>query len=342
MAFGRVNPPGLVYKIDLSKIADRENPRMVEAPFNGQYVEPFVIDWGDGTVIQYATASNITHDYASGAGDVITIIMRSTTGHLPLVKFGNAQTSKISAATISIEHFGGETGSGNVSYSNAFAYTENLTYIDTRLACNTKWTNLDTAFRGSGISQDIESFCFDFMTNCQFFSSVFHDCSGLTGSIPQDLFKHNTNVTTFANCFRGCSGLTGSIPADLFKYNTAVMSFASCFYGCSGLTGSIPSGLFDNSISAITFNSTFRNCTGLTYIPPDLFDKCSANQTFIDTFRGCSNAALTEPYVFWKDDGTFDTDKFPVLQSASNCYTDTQSTLKAKVPVAYGGTMTVS
>ena len=235
--FGRVNPPGLVYTIDLSKIADRENPRTVEAPIAGEIQTNAVIDWGDGTSETITSGTFQTHTYAAGAGDVFTIVIRNATGHLPLIYFSldNSDTvntnKSVTMAVTSIDHFSGWSGGSSArGIPGAFRNTRNMAYIDPRLTGLPRWNDLRVLMRYSAIEQDGESFCFD-----------------------------------FAN------------------YNT---TFQASFYNAANLTG--------------------------------------------------------KPFVFWNSDGTLDTDRFPNLTTGLQCYTGCSAALRAQVPTAYGGTMTVS
>ena len=80
------------------------------------------------------------------------------------------------------------------------------------------------------------------------------------------------------------------------------------------MSGDIPAGIFAQNTQALSFNATFYWCTVLT----------------------------GAPFVFWKQDGSLDTDKYPSLEDGSNCYGHCSDALKAQVPTAYGGTMTIN
>ena len=248
---------GLRYTIDLSKIADRENPRTVEAPIPSQYQEAIIIDWGDGTSETFNSEINPAHTYA-GTGNVFTITIRSATGHLPRIVMNRTPALNITKAIISIDHFAGFAGDGVFrDYAGHASETTNLKYIDTRLPGQWNWRSLETAYIRSGISQDIQSFCFDFLTSC-------------------------TN-------------------------------FAQAFAYCSDLKGSLAGNAFDNCVSVKSFRLTFRECPG-----------------------------ITAPYIFWKSDGTLDTDKLPSLTDGTWCYYGCSSMDLSQIPSTYGGTMTVS
>lgn len=310
---------GLVYTIDLSKIADRANPRTVEAPIQaiGTFPEPITIDWGDGVVETIASAeSRPSHEYSAVGKYTVTI--RSVTGNLPRISVNKGQTindvTNTTYAIVSLDHFGGQINNSNRQiYLYIFFNTVNMTYCDPRIIAP-GYGDLYKCFQNSGIEQPLASFCLDF-------------CA-LDSSYTFDSAFQNTKVN-------------GPIPGGFFKNAVSAQRFSSTFSGCNYLTGPIPKGLFDNCVSATIINSTFSDCSGLTSIPDDLFDNCPNITSFINAFRRCT-ALAGEPYVFWNADGTINTDKFPSLtaENAGNCYA--QSSLIAKVPTAYGGTMTVS
>lgn len=269
--FGRVNPPGLVYTIDLSKIADRENPRTVEAPIKGYYTEDIVVDWGDGstsTFVKSGSGQNNgaiypEHTYTDGTGDIFTVVIRSINGQLPLIGFNNVPgsttepTQNITYAVVSVEHYGGVCPA-IVSRGSMFKRTYNLQYTDTRLLGEPGMSNAPFVMFRSGVTQSIKSMCFDFCSRLADFGSAFLGCSGLSDEIPTTFLDNCPNITTLGSVFNGCSGLTGA------------------------------------------------------------------------------------PYVFWNEDGSINSDKFPSLREGTYCYTGCSAALRAQVPTAYGGTMTVS
>lgn len=268
MPLGRAISKGLVYTIDLSKIADRENPRTVEAPIYGEVQEPTYIDWGDGSAPQVVTSGTWpTHTYAEGTGDVFTVTVRTATGHLPFIRFSPPSASVVGdyaivKAVTAIDHFCGWAGNATVTQARMLAnQCSNLTYVDPRFCGQARVSNLDRCFAtGVNLEQPIESFCFDFC-----------DASA---------------IDTFAAIFSACRKIYGTIPAGMFDNNTATVSFANAFNGCINLTG--------------------------------------------------------KAYVFWKADGSLDTDKFPNLNNGNNAYYNCIGLNRAEIPTDYGGTMTVS
>ena len=115
----RITPKGLVYTIDLSKIADRANPRTVEAPIYGGIQEPTIIEWGDGTSDTVTTGSFPTHTYAEGTGNIFTVTLRSATGHLPdlILSQGDQynSTSPNANVTLAVIHVSCRRQSGRLS-----------------------------------------------------------------------------------------------------------------------------------------------------------------------------------------------------------------------------------
>ena len=312
---------GLVFTVDLSKLADRELPsgstqtleeyrRTVEAPVNGYYSEDIVIDWGDGSSNSYSmvgstvTSGNGTkypaHTYADGTGNIFTVVIRSVSGGLPIIHFNDTAFASTPArnltyAVVSIDHFGGTCARGvNTSRNNVAKKCTNLKYIDTRICGEAGTSSMPYMCALSGIEQPLESFCFDFLSLASDCANVFNSCYYLTGSIPKRFFSGMVNLTS-ANAFLyDCRGLTGTLDAELFSKNTRVTTFSNMFNNCSGLTGSIPQNLFKYNTSVTTFANCFSGCSGLAgSIPADLFKYNTAVTVFTGCFASCTS--LTGP-----------------------------------------------
>lgn len=260
---------GLVYTIDLTKIADRENPRTVEAAvFSTTYFTGgYTVDWGDGSSDTYTTEAYPEHTYAEGAGDIFTVVIRSATGKLPFCKWLKANSAAeesnpstaVTRAIVSFDHFAGSLPGTTVSLGAVFRGCRNLEYMDTRyVGYYAASTLVNACDNCNSLEQSAESFCFSF----------------------------SSSVTGAGALFNNCRKLQGELPADFLDGLTACAQFNNTFYYCQSLDGA--------------------------------------------------------PYVFWKADGSLDTDKFPSLTSAANCYSNCKNTLRAQVPTDYGGTMTVS
>ena len=271
-------PKGLVFTVDLSKLADRELPegseltvdeyrRTVEAPIAGEIQELTYIDWGDGsapTILETTDSAFPTHTYE--AVGVYTVKISSATGHLPLVTFairgsdaeGQAPTYNMTWALVSLDHFAGWSGGQSATSALAICNgAKNLKYCAPRWVGQPRFTNLWSLFKYCGeLEQNIQSFCFDF-----------------------------SQATVIQQTFTLCTKLTGS-----------------------------PEGIFDALTGIEQFFAAFSSCTSLS--PP--------------------------PFVFWKADGSLDTDKFPNLTNANYAYSLCSAALRAQVPTAYGGTLTIS
>ena len=322
-------PTGLVYTIDLSKIADRENPRTVEAPIAGAYPAEVIVDWGDGTppqTLNTADGDYPAHTYADGTGDVFTVTIRNATARFPIIRannvgtFNTLPTNNISYAITDIQHFAGEMGVyATASYPAAFCNCYNLKYADPRMIGYYKWTTIANVFRNnaaltgasSQLANPAESFCFDFGVNLTNMTFVFVSCASITGTPQGRWFANKPGLANVQYIFAG-AGIT-SINAELFQGVETSVNIGGAFNDCDSLTA-LPAGLFDNCPWITSVNALFDDCGNLD----------------------------GEPYRFWKEDGTTDTARFPNMGNTASCYRGCAATLRAKVPTDYGGTMSVS
>ena len=272
----RVIPKGLVFTVDLSKLANRELPegsemtvdeyrRSIEAPISSGYREPTVIEWGDGTSdIITGNVNRPAHTYAEGAGDVFTVVIRSATGHIPHILFsGDASdtaTYNITLAVTSVDHFAGWSGSdASGSYYAAFRNTANLRYYDARLTSLPTRGTTTRLFQRSGIDQ-IHPNTFEFCSENTNISMAFNTCLNLT-DIPAGLFDNLPNVSTINGLFSGCSYLT-AIPAGIFDNCISITDTDYAFNGCNRIGGA-PYAFWNQSYAAnITSKAnTYRNCS---------------------------------------------------------------------------------
>ena len=152
---------------------------------------------------------------------------------------------------------------------------------------------------------------------------------------------YNSFFAAFA-CYpvAGESSLEQPIGSFCFDFCTAVTGFTVTFYRATKIHGDIPEGFFDNVTLANTFEAVFQS-TGIESVPATLFDQCKAITSLGSIFRTCEQLTGA-PYIFWKPDGSLDTDKLPNLSSGTSAYLGCSAELRAQVPTAYGGTMTVS
>ena len=273
---------GLVYTIDLSKIADRENPRTVEAPFYTYAYDPnntFYIDWGDGNKSEMGSTQQTfeafkEHTYAPGSGDIFTVRITSKTGYLPRIRVNDStQTGQdtnpnknIQFAIISLDHFNGFTG-GNTYYAitDAFHWAKNLKYVDTRIAGQWTIESMGNWFASTGIDQPLESFCFDF-------------CDGLVSIV--GALRDNE--------------LSGNIPNGMFR-NCPLTKMDSVFSDCSKIEGKIPEGLVDNATGLQSLGFAFARCTNLT-APYKFWEHTNAENftQVVGVYNGCSNTLRSQ------------------------------------------------
>lgn len=316
MPLGRSITPGLVFTVDLSKLADdnRENPRTIQAPFgetSGGHPEPMIIDWGDGSNPEIVSSDGWPAHTYEVSGNVFTVTVRTTTGKFPVIRFCNSTNStsgenpptyNITWAVVAIDHFYGEYQK-QTNFAACLKETKNLKFVSPGLLYAPNASSLNYYMMRSGISQPLESLTLAFNTRLSSYGTnyVFYGCSGLTGSIPGYLLPRGTSHTGCASLFANCTGLTGSIPTDLFRYNTAVTTFANCFNSCSGLTGSIPADLFKYNTAVISFSGCFAACSSLTgSIPADLFKYNTSVTTFASCFQVCSGLTGSIPADLFK------------------------------------------
>ncbi|MCR5360347.1 MAG: hypothetical protein K6E55_10735 [Thermoguttaceae bacterium] len=349
---------GLVYTIDLTKIADREFPRTVEVPFQQGYSEEIIIDWGDGTTPERVNSPGVnerpTHTYATGDGDVFKVVVRSNTGHLPIIfvpaSLADAETSSptynISLALVAVDHCGGICGNGQNTNSGFYA-SRNLKYVDARALIQPQAKRISYGLYKTAVEQSIESFRLEFMTECLFQTFLFRECKGLTGNLWAGMLDAFSGLENFANFFAGCARITGGIPEGYMDKLVNAKVISSMFKG-TGLTV-IPDGLLDNCTlveqAAMTFgvmnDDVENNVPGFSNIPTGLFDNCpNLNNVKYCFFR----ATAQSPYVFWNEDGTIDTERFPNLTEANvdSCYGRCDSMDATQIPIAFGGSWSVS
>ena len=242
---------GLRYTIDLTKIADRANPRTVEAPFAGQFTEPTFIEWGDGTttLVPITQTGEVSHTYPDGTGDNFTVVIRSATGHLPKIAFNQNPAAQspslnVSYATVSIDHFAGWLGNNSLANGSCIRTCYNVKYVDPRYLGSPKWNALAYAAGiissvGSemALEQPIESFCFDFtaLVNA---SGLFSNCIHLTGNVWPEILATATLSVNFSYIFHRCVNLGGE-PFVFWKADGSLDNdkFPSLVAGASAYTG---------------------------------------------------------------------------------------------------------
>ncbi|MFR2534576.1 MAG: hypothetical protein ACLS95_05035 [Clostridia bacterium] len=102
------------------------------------------------------------------------------------------------------------------------------------------------------------------------FYQSFLDCSALT-SIPENFFANCPDLTLLADTFGYCTSLT-SIPSKLFANCQNVNNFSGIFTNCTSIT-SIPENLFGNCQKVTDFSYAFSECTSLKGNPIKLWER---------------------------------------------------------------------
>ena len=223
------------------------------------------IDWGDGTVENYATNTLSYHTYtyssipttgeaALGYRQVIVKITPQAGQHITQLVF-NSKHNTVGLAS------GYPTGwldlqlvtpnIGQLSIGGGSVWHRYLQQCKISLLGTV--ANLAQLFYGCVSLQSVSFVC---AVNPTDTSGMFSGCLALR-HVP---FFNTINVTTFATMFNGCASLQ-EIPA----FNTLhVTSMRQAFYGCQSLT-SLPSL---NTAVVNDMYGMFQNCTRLETFPP--------------------------------------------------------------------------
>lgn len=223
-----------------------------------------VVDWGDGTTENLASAStptNKAHTYANAGTHTVKI-----TGYVVYIQAGADTDSQSMIRTIHTMNLSGYTSITKSAANTGEFYNCTNADIDTDFSFSTSITSLAYTFYGcSSLSK--APIIPESVTNL---TQAFRGCSSLaeTPVIPK-------NVTTLFYAFYGCTLLPEApvIPSG-------VNNVQSAFYGCSNITlpPVLPSGI-------TTLDGTFRLCTKLTEAP--VIPQGVVTLSF--TFWGCSS-----------------------------------------------------
>ena len=237
-----------------------------------QDIQPTVIDWGDGTIVERsANGSDTSHTYAKHG--IYTVKFNSST----LQKIGGAQSlnGNIKQKVVEVLKVARKARSNNglvdvTSLDSAFRDYQNLKYvnlegIDKDLVYNanylfdnvSKSTSLEIVigeapikisgavnmFRGCENIPSIDISGFDF-SNCTDLTQFVQNCKSLKSI---DFTGHNLSNLIYMNgTFDGCSSLTEIIGfGEIYTPNLAEMKQA--FRRCSALTSLDLSGLRPNN-----------------------------------------------------------------------------------------------
>lgn len=304
----RVIPKGLVFTVDLSKLTNRELPEGSE----------MTLDEYRRTV--EAPISSALPQFQEPI----------------FIEWGDGTTSIAdSTATLPVTHTYAESGVYKVVMRSA---TGHLPYI--------RFSNGDSA------SATVPSYNLTLaVVSIDHFSGTIGSNSAGTGGA---LVRIATNLEYIDTRLSGNNKWSGiglshkncplnqPIGSFCFDFLTQCTNAEGAFIGCANIYGPIPKGFMDGLISVGVLSYFFNGCRNITgELPQDLLDKCISITALASIFSSCQG--LTgRPYIFWKEDGSLDTDKFPNLTAATNAYAWCLTALRAQVPEAYGGTMTTS
>jgi len=213
-----------------------------------------IIYWGDGLSDAFASGVNVTHTYASVAGNSIRIV---PVDEAALTKF-DCHSNQLTGSIPDL--------SSNTALTTFDCYINQLTGSIPDLSSNTALTAFSCSINQlTGSIPDLSS-------NTALTTFYCH-ANQLTGSIPD--LSSNTALTTF---YCSINQLTGSIP-DLSS-NTALTTF---YCPANQLTGSIPD--LSSNTALTTFHCHVNQLTGSI---PDL----SSNTALILFY--CSTNQLTD------------------------------------------------
>lgn len=278
----------------------------------------FVIDWGDGSVVDVInkTDTNNTtysHTYSDAASNHTIYVSGEATAYST-----NDEVAAVSfAGTLSSSWFGSGTPTSKIKSFDGCLGCVFSTLPDgsqprfyQTFAHNPDIKSLPEGLF-SGVYGDPVS---------KMFRRTFQYCYGLT-ELPQGLFaglRGQPANSMFSSTFNRCTGLK-SLPAGIFDSFSGVPvleMFNNTFSNCTSLV-SIPSGLFKNINGAPAekmFNYTFEKCTKLSSIPADLFGNIEgpvATNMFSYMFSGCTgltgeSAKINGQYLYeiWSSGGT--------------------------------------
>jgi hypothetical protein len=254
-------------------------------------VQMLVVDWGDGTTVNYTddTATSVNHTYVTAGTYTLKLSgLLSPDGYVKPSPLGGAliATSVIDATFSDFSSMFRDTGLTAIP-TGIFDKCPNATTFS---FCFTGCWNLASAIPPTLFTNTRAATKFD---------NLFNGCYLLSGSIPANLFA-NCVPDTIYTLFGSCQSLTGTIPANLFATAGAVTSCFNIFIGCTSLTGPIPSGLFAAQVNVTNYQAAFSGC-GITSIPDNLFANSPHVTDFSRTFFDCKSLSTVGANVFVSD-----------------------------------------
>ena len=243
----------------------------------------FTVDWGDGTVENYASGATASHqyDYASidsgtlstrGYRQAVITITPQAGQNLTSLDF-TARHAVFSAVTINNWLDVVISGPSLTSIKFGSNPTLNINKYLEQVKILSHGTITDTSYMFYLCSslKIAPEFDTSSITNA---NSMFSGCSSLT-EIPRYRLG---NCTTMINMFNDCS-LLRTIP---YLNTSSVTNMGSMFSGCSSLQ-SIPKF---NTASVTDTTNMFRNCSALSEIP--MLNTSNVTNA-ASMFRGCSS-----------------------------------------------------
>jgi len=234
------------------------------------------VDWGDGTVENFASNANAEHVYdyddlpdsticEGGYKQAIITVTPQDGQHITQYNLGNKHSADIhyqsSSNWLDIS-ISGTHISRILMYNNCKAiFLEKFKAYQQTTLC----TNMQNMFFYCTSLQSIDLSSFN-TSNVTTMANMFNSCNSLQSI---DLSSFNTsNVTTMQNMFYSCTSLQS---IDLSSFNTSnVTTMASMFYYCTSLQ-SIDLSSFNTS-NVTTMSSMFNCCYSLQSIDLSSFN----------------------------------------------------------------------
>lgn len=223
------------------------------------------IDWGDGTVENYATNTLSYHTYTYSAipttgeavlgyRQVIIKITPQAGQHITQLDFNNKHNTAGLASGYPTGWLDLQLVTPNIGQLSIGGGSVWHMYLQQcKISSLGTVANLAQLFYGCVSLQSVSFVC---AVNPTDTSGMFNGCLALR-HVP---FFNTINVTTFVTMFNGCASLL-EVPA----FDTPhVTSMRQAFYGCQSLT-SLPSL---NTVNVNDMYGAFQNCTRLESSPP--------------------------------------------------------------------------
>lgn len=251
----------------------------------------FTVDWGDGTVENFASGAVATHNYvwssissstvtSEGYRQVIFTVTPQAGQTLTLLKLGNAITGLTDYPTKIVDVVFAMNNAGDFQRTGTFNRNIELKRF------RWKGTNSRTNFSSYFVDMyNLESIELD-TSGATLMNSMFSGCRSLK-TIP---VLDTSAVTNIGTMFSGCTSLITIPELDFSAANSGDLS--NLFATCSNLI-TTPALTFNGN--ATTTTSMFSGCSNLLYIGPLTWNASVANRTLANSsmFNGCTNLQKT-------------------------------------------------